>query len=141
VRISRKWFGAAILTILLAALLLYQFETIVIPEWKLRIVDETGNPVGGVRVRESWSHYVLEKEGHQEELVTDGQGFVRFPGREIRANALERTTKNLMSAVNVHGGRGPAAWVFVMGDYEPVSEEPYYVPGRPLAPEIVVRRR
>lgn len=91
-------------------------------------------------VRESWSHYVLEKEGHQDELVTNGEGYVRFPRRGIRANVLARTIKYVVSAVNVHGGSGPAAWIFVMGDYEPVSDEPYYLPRRPLATQIVVRR-
>jgi hypothetical protein len=138
-RISRKSLGIGITAILLA-LLLFPFETMVVPEWNLRIVDETGKKVSSVPVTESWSHYVLEKNGHYDEQVTDAEGYVRFPRRGIRANLISRTSNYVLSTLNVHGGKGPAAWVSVMGDYRPVSDEPYYVPGRTLGAQTVVKR-
>ena len=125
---------------LLVLILVYPFDITVVPEWKLRVVDQTGQPLRGNRVRESWCHYTLETRCHEEELTSDSDGYIRFPRRAIRANFVTWAAKFLVRLVNVHSSFGPSASVFYLGDYSLVSEEPWYEPGRRLATEIVVRR-
>jgi hypothetical protein len=60
----------------MALLLLYPIKTTVVPDWKIRIVDEAGNPMRSFRVREIWQHYTIETYSHEEDLITDGDGYV-----------------------------------------------------------------
>jgi hypothetical protein len=124
----------------LVVLLFYPFDLTVVPEWKLRIVDQTGQRLRGNRVRQSWSHYTLENQSHEEELLSDGDGYVKFPRRTIRTSFITWAARLLARLVNVHSSFGPSASVYYMGDYQLISEEPWYQPGRPLATQIVVRR-
>ncbi|MDQ6654121.1 MAG: hypothetical protein M3Y84_15450 [Acidobacteriota bacterium] len=130
----------AIFTVLLLTALRWPFETTVVPEWKLRVVDQTGQRMRGNRVRESWCHYTLETQCHEEELLSDGAGYVQFPRRAIRTNLITLAARFLARVVNVHSSFGPSASVYYLGDYRLVSDEPWYAPGRPLATEIVVWR-
>ena len=41
---------------LLAVVSLYPLETIVVPEWKVRVVDEGGAPLRNSGIREVWQH-------------------------------------------------------------------------------------
>lgn len=58
----KKWLVAGALVAYLVALLV-PFETTVVPEWKLRDGDQSGNSMQGYLVRESWCHYTLETDG------------------------------------------------------------------------------
>jgi hypothetical protein len=124
----------------LIVLLFYPFELTVVAEWRLRIVDQTGQRLRGNRVRESWSHYTLETQGHEEERLSDGDGYVTFPRRTLRTSLITWAAKFLARLVNVHSSYGPSASVYYLGDYPLISEEPWYQPGRPLATQIVVWR-
>ena len=105
----------------------------------MRVLDEAGNSVRGVRLRESWSDYSVESHDHTEDLSTDADGYVTFPRRTVKANLLVRIARKAFIAIVPHQGEGhPAAYLLVLGDYSAVSDEPYYVPGRPLAAQIVV---
>src|SRR5438876_3234870 len=137
---QRKWIVTGAFIACLVVLLFYPFETTVVPEWKLRVVDQTGQPLRGNRVRESWYHYALGTQSLEEELLSAGDGYVQFPRRAIRTNLITWAVKFLMRVPNVHSSYGPSASVYYMGDYPLVSDEPWYEPGRPLAKEIVVRR-
>jgi hypothetical protein len=136
---QKKWV-AILAFIACLAVLLCPLETTVVPEWKLRVVDQSGQRLRGNRVRESWCHYTLETQCHEEELLTDEDGYVQFPQRAIRASLITRAAKFLVRVPNAHSSYGPSASVYYMGDYPLVSDEPWYEPGRPLATEIVVRR-
>jgi hypothetical protein len=76
--------------LLLLLLLLYPFQTIIVPSWPLRVVDNSEQPVAGIKVTEHWQHYLLESEGHEEIKVSNGDGSVAFPERIIRAGLLSR---------------------------------------------------
>lgn len=136
---KRQWSiaGAVIIGLMLS---LYPFETTVVPTWKLRLVDQTGQPLGGNRIRESWCHYTLETNCHEEELKTDSLGYVEFPRRTIRTNLFSWVTNAARRIINVHSSFGPSASVYYLGDYRLMSEEPWYKPGRPLESEIVIQR-
>ena len=59
----------------MALLSLYPFKSTLVPDWKVRIVDEAGNPLRTTRVREVWQHYTIESASHEEDLITDGDGY------------------------------------------------------------------
>ena len=123
----------------MVTLLLFPFESIVVPEWRLRVLNEAGSPVRGLRLSESWSDYSVESHDHSDDQSTDVDGYVTFPRRTVKANLLVRITRKAFTAMVPHQGEGhPTAYILVFGDYRAVSDEPYYVPGRPLAKQIVV---
>lgn len=74
----------------MALLLPYPFKTTVVPDWKVRIVDEAGNPMRSFRVREVWQHATIETYSHHEDLITDGDGYVTFPKRTVLGSLLVR---------------------------------------------------
>jgi hypothetical protein len=137
---QNKWAFIGAILLGLIVTFSYPFEFTVVPEWKLRIVDQTGQRLRGNRVRESWCHYTFENQDHEEDLLSDGDGYVQFPRRTIRGNLITLVAKFLEQFVNVHSSSGPSASVDYFGDYRLISDEPWYEPGRPLAPEIVVWR-
>ena len=126
--------------LLLTVVMLLPYPTTVVPEWRIRVVDRDGAPVAGEPVRETWQHYSLEGDGHEEELLTDGNGYVVFPERKIWATPLGRIVNTSIAAVLslAHGGMGVHAWVMaprhVMSCY-PCS----YRPGEPLPAEIRIK--
>jgi hypothetical protein len=85
--------------LLLLAVLLFPFQSVVIPGWSLRIVDESDQPVTGVNVTEHWQHYLLEAEGHDDPRITDGLGKVDFPERVIRASLLSRAFSRVQKSL------------------------------------------
>ena len=61
----RKKLWLPILAVLLTALL-YPFETTIVPQWRVQVVDKAGTPLSGVAVAEHWSHSSLEHDGLDE---------------------------------------------------------------------------
>jgi hypothetical protein len=92
---QRFWKAVAAVLILLLLILVYPFKTIVVPEWNLRVVDETGTPVRAINVTEHWQHYMFEREGHEELRQSGDDGMVKFPDRAIRASLLRRFAATL----------------------------------------------
>ena len=125
----------------LVALFVIPFPTGVVPEWKIRVSDKSGKPMTGERVRETWQHYSLESTGHEEERLTDENGYVTFPARTIWSPLLWRIVSTGMAAAStlLHGGMGIHAWVMVIG-YGTSGGTRTYEPGQPLPSEIVLAR-
>ena len=46
--------------------LFYPFQTTIVPEWSLKVVDEEGAVVRDVNVTEHWQHFLLESSSHEE---------------------------------------------------------------------------
>jgi hypothetical protein len=133
---AKSW---VIVCVLLAVFLLYPFETTVVPQWRIRVVDESGNPVRGVGVNEGWRHYSIERSRHEQSLVTDDEGYVTFPRRTVRAGLLVRAVGSMIAALNPHGRSGPHAFLDVLGPYSSRSSTDYS-PQDPLPSTVVVRR-
>jgi hypothetical protein len=123
---------------LLAVALLYPFETTVVPEWKIHIVDESGKPVGNLSVNEGWIHYSIESNRHEEARIANSEGYVEFPRRTIRAPLLVRLKGTLITALHPHAPSGTYAFANVMGPYVSPTDTDYE-PGKPLPQTIVVR--
>ena len=134
---SRRYF---IIAICIVAMLI-PFPTTVVPEWKIRVVDKSGKPIAGEHIREMWQHYSLESDGHEEELVTDGNGYVVFSQRRIWFPLLGRIVFTGLAALLTlaHGSMGVSAWVMVP-NYSTNGGTRNYEPGKPLPQEIVLPR-
>jgi hypothetical protein len=121
---------------------LYPFETLVVPEWKAKIVDEGSNPLARVRVTEHWQHYSIETQGHEADAWADQLGDVAFPQRTIRASLFRRLFGAIRNIVRtgIHASFGPSAYLIVLTDFEHSTENADYSPGKPPAQTIVLRR-
>jgi hypothetical protein len=125
---------------LLAVVALYPWETNVVPEWRVRIVDQSGTPLAHTGVREVWRHYSIESRGHEEDLRTDQNGYVTFPKRTIRAALAARIIRSLIHALTPHDSSGPVASVIVLAPEYDTWSHNASVPGEPLPKEIVVKK-
>ena len=134
---AKRRFGLGIL-VLLAIVFLYPFETTLVPEWKVRIVDESGAVVAGVAVKEGWIHNSVERNRHEQTLTTDSEGYVAFPSRALRANLLLRLAGPAVVSVIPHAQRGPHVFLDVLGPYSSRSSTDYS-PKDPLPNTIIVR--
>ncbi len=119
---------------------LYPWKTTVVPQWKVRIVDQSGVPLANTGVREIWQHYSIESRGHEQDLMTDNEGYVTFPERTVRASLAVRIIRPIVSALNPHHGSGPDAFVIALAaEYDTWSNNSA-LPGQPLPREIVVKK-
>ena len=101
----------------LAGLLLYPFETTVVPEWKIRVVDESGKPVGNVLVNQGWRDHSIELHRSEQGISSDSQGYVYFPRRAVRAGLLHRLIGRAVASLNPHGETRIETFVYVVGPY------------------------
>lgn len=138
---KKLWIFVTLGAMALLLLLLYPFKTTVVPEWRVRIVDEAGNPLRTTRVREVWKHYTIESASHAAVLITDGDGYVAFPRRTVRGSLLVRIGWPIVNVLNVHASYGPSAGVYVL-DYPAdfLEDNNNYFPGQPLPTQVVLKR-
>jgi hypothetical protein len=137
--LKRRWLILIIL-VLLAAAAVYPFETTVVPEWKIRIIDETGTPFVGAKVVQQWDHYSLGIGGGEEKWA-DEAGYVVFPKRTARSSFLHRMLRTGWAALMklAHGSTGIRATVWATTPR--VSSDPLeYQEGKSL-PQVIVLRR
>jgi hypothetical protein len=133
--------GSALLLILL--ILLFPFQTTVVPEWSFRVIDDLGAPVAGVTVTEHWQHYWIENEGHEEVKTTDAAGNVSFPARTVRASLTTRLFRFLRSLgrTGVERRRDAYASVVIWGSKDHTLTTFVRDPAAALPDKIVVHKR
>jgi len=92
--------------------LLIPFPTTIVPEWKIRAVDESGNPFAGAGFRQSWNHYSYDISG-QEFREVDENGYVVFPERTFTAPLIYRVVRSGLAYLLLlaHGSVGSSASV------------------------------
>ncbi len=130
---------ASVMAVLLVTLL-YPFKTTIVPEWSLRVVDQTGTPVRTINVTEHWQHYLLESSGHEELRQTGDDGMVNFPDRTIRAGLLRRFVATVASFAREgsHAKRYTHASVVVWGSRDHSTTVAVYNQEQLPPSEIVV---
>ena len=123
-----------------ALILFVPYKSTVVPEWKIRVIDENGQPVVSARVAQSWHHYSYDIYGGGDQYA-DENGYVAFPERTFRANLLYRILRSSLAVLLTlaHGSTGIEATVQAITP-ERVSEIIEYEPGKPLAREIILQR-
>jgi hypothetical protein len=83
-------------------------------EWLVRVVDQHGFPVAGIRVSQSWESYTYNLSG-ADDLFTDSQGKVIFPRRRRIAPIgywLIKATSNVVG-FGIHASFGSFGMVVV----------------------------
>jgi hypothetical protein len=135
-----KKFLLILSSVVLGGILLYPWKTTVVPEWRVRIVDQSGAPLANTGVREVWQHSSVEARSHEEDRVTDNEGYVTFPQRTIRSPLAIRILRPTINAINPHYSSGPHAYLIVLApDYDTWSDQ-FALPGRPLPKEVLVKK-
>jgi hypothetical protein len=112
--ISRKFLLTIVSVVVLLALLI-PLPVLIAPEWKLTLTDEAGRPLPQIAVAETWQHYSLEDQGHDEARTTDETGTVLFPGRVIYSPLIWRFMGCIrqLRRYFAHASCGPYAWLSV----------------------------
>lgn len=114
--------GILVLLVLLFLLSLIPINTVLVPEWKVQVVDENGTPYKGQIIRQSCHNYTLDvhpcsgTEGSIQK--TDENGFVVFPERRIEMNGISRIFRpvgSLLQAVFLHGSLGRSIYLDSVG--------------------------
>lgn len=89
---------------------LYPFESQVVPEWKVRVIDVNGVSCANMPVTEMWGHYSLFLNGdfRSADRLTDSEGFAKFPERHVRAIGIRRLIMPFVTEVltYAHGSTG-----------------------------------
>ena len=129
-----------LLLIFIGVIMIFPFESPVVPAWKIQVVDEAGHPIGGIGVRQSWNNYSVGHIGQSEDSVTDDNGYVTFPARTIRASLLRGLTYPIFNLLcGPHASWGPSSDVLVLVHDENKLGDAEWSPGKPLPEQAVVR--
>ena len=129
-----------VLLLLLTVLLLFPFKTTIVPAWTLRVVDESGRAVRGIKVTEHWQHYLLESSGHEEVRQAGDDGRVSFPERAIRASLAGRLLATIvrLTRSGTEAKREPYASVVVWGSNSHETAVAVYNEGQSPQSEVAV---
>jgi hypothetical protein len=92
------------LVAVVAILALWPYRLIGSPSSKIRLVDESGQSLTGVRVVREWR--TSEEQRGKAEAVTDFSGTVSFPEQSVHISLLTRITKPLLTFVPASCGLG-----------------------------------
>jgi len=119
--LKRKAIWAFLLVV--GVVLLYPFESTVVPSKNVLVVTKDWRPIQGAAVRQIWQNYSLESVGDQQDLRTDENGRVTFPRRTIRASVLKRIMHPIWNILRqgVHASFGVQTDMFSLPD---TSEKP-----------------
>lgn len=90
---------------------------VLIEEWSVRIVDEHGVPISGIRVLESWENYTFRVSGGAEK-TTDSEGTVIFQRQRQFAPLLYWVAKSVSNIVGfgVHASFGTFGRVWTIDE-------------------------
>jgi hypothetical protein len=97
----------------LALLLFFPQASEVAPALHLQVLDEQGNPAGGVLTVQEWGLFGIDRY-EEEHRRTDEDGFVDYPQRIVRASLFSRSLA-FAGGLFSHGGLGPYASVWAFG--------------------------
>lgn len=118
------------------------FPTVVVPRWRVQVVDINESPCVKQTVSQSWAHYSLSDDSHTDYQKTDVDGFVSFPERTISKNLLQRIVYPIIAyaLLLAHGSAGIDAYIYAG---EPVNAGVFglkYDWTEPLPNKLIVKR-
>lgn len=93
-----------------------QRESVTVPAWSIRFVDQLGRPLVGVSVEQSWRNYSLENRTNLAIEVTNSRGIASFPSRTLKVSMLRQVLGPLGSFLfhgGLHAGYGPHSSILV----------------------------
>jgi hypothetical protein len=113
------------------------------PAVQVRILDEAGNPAGGVIVTQEWEYRAVGSEERKELYRADDQGYVVFPRCTERISLARQALSVVREIIHLpHGyGIGPYARVSAYGEDQYVWSFEYCAPSYPALKVIRLKRR
>jgi hypothetical protein len=117
-------------------------ERVLVPAWKIQVVDPSGKPLRNVFVRQVWRDYDMEDADHETDAYTDRNGFVSFPERKGPkvSDALRRENQlKHVQETGVHTSFGVHAYVLAWGKIvgcKRLEGNADYMPGKPLPKKL-----
>jgi hypothetical protein len=126
--------------VLIVVVMIFPFETPVVPAWKIQVVDEAEHPISRIGIRQSWQNYSIESREHREDSITDDNGYVTFPARTVRASLLTRLIHPISNLrAGPHASWGSYSDVLVLVYDENKLGDALWSEGNPLPEQAVVR--
>jgi hypothetical protein len=120
-------------------LMVYPYESSVVPAVRIQVLDVEGKPASNVLIKQEWLHFSIESNKNIQYSRTDDWGYVSFPERTARAPFIWRlfsTLSNLLTQGGLHASFGGYSRVTAYGDNPSVWIFVEYVPGRPFPNHI-----
>jgi len=109
------WIVAA--SMLVFGVLLYPFESPVVPAWSVQVVDESDRPVPGIDVQQEWGQFGADDMIWADSRVTGVDGRVFFPERVVQAPLGPRALKYFLTSgiqpVSGENKQVPSSHLFV----------------------------
>ena len=105
------------IAIVVIGILIFPFKTVMVPEWKVRVVDEKGIPYKQKLVRQFCDNYTLDLQpcsySPDSAKYTDDDGYITFPERAYSTPLLLRAFLTAKSLVMVlaHGSLGTSVYI------------------------------
>ncbi len=131
--------GSVGLIILINSVLPY--SSVIVPEWRVVVIDEDQKPLPNRSVRQIWMHSALESANstHEEDRYTDNSGAVVFPERRVEASPIKRGWVMVLETIDFfsHSSYRPSSIIFVDGS---VNETLWYQGGDLPGHVVVVRK-
>ncbi len=126
--------------------LVYPVRQTVAPEWQITVVDEKGNRLSGIHVRETWQQQSLQQRAQEEVKETDATGSVHFSRRVVTASLLQRMWGcwSEMRRRDTQSTCGPSASVWAFGpglgtmDQDDIRDVKARYRKREIAPELTI---
>ncbi|HEU5234026.1 MAG TPA: hypothetical protein VFU50_14270 [Terriglobales bacterium] len=107
--------GKTCAVVLLACLIPQRY--LASPDWKVKVCDVSGKPLQNVTVRLNFQNYSVEDTSHEEDQLTDANGYVHFPEHRRWTMSAIRAFYTLKAAQALaHASFGPHASVFAFRD-------------------------
>ena len=123
-------------------ILLFPARSKVVPNWTVRVIDQSGRPVAQAVVRQQWKYEPFERERHEASDMTRENGVVSFPTRYLRMSLAERAfafaAEFLRGDPHADWGRNAQIIATAAGF---VAAAATYQPGKPLPTEIHMQSR
>jgi hypothetical protein len=118
------------------------FPSVVVPRWRVQVVDTNEIPCVKQTVSQSWAHYSLSDDFNSDYQKTNAEGFVEFPERTITKNLLQRIVYPIVAyaLLLAHGSAGIDAYV---GASDPVNAGVFglkYESTEPLPSRLIIKR-
>jgi len=135
-----KYLVVILFTIIVPIFFFPLFERTVVPSWRFQVVDETGHPMANVPVRQIWRYYSVEDNDHEEDSITDDNGFAEFPKRTIKISNF-KIIKGVISKFlkySIHASYGPSSYIIVLAGEDHINYG-YYKKGWKLPGRVVVK--
>ncbi|MDQ6788099.1 MAG: hypothetical protein M3033_14945 [Acidobacteriota bacterium] len=108
--LSSRWSRRLLIIVAIALILFFPYKTTIVPEWKIRAVDNQGKPISHARFRQGWDNYSYDISG-MEFLEGDDNGYVILPERSFYAPLIYRIPRSALAYLLLlaHGSVGNRA--------------------------------